>query len=61
MRVWELIEKLKEFDQDARVNIYSGYDVEYGVCWSNSGIEVGQESVGWDDDNDEPIFEVFIK
>ena len=61
MRVWELIDKLQEFDQDARVNIYSGYDVEFGVCWSDSDIEVVQESVGWDDEMDEPIFEVFIK
>ena len=61
MRVWELIDKLQELDQGARVNIYSCYDVEYGVCWSDSDIEVGQESVGWDDEMDEPIFEVFIK
>ena len=61
MQVWQLIEKLQELDQDARVNVYSGYDVEYGDCWNDMDVEVVQESVGWDDVNEEPIFEVFIK
>ena len=61
MQVWQLIEKLQELDQDARINIYAGYSYEHGDCWNDMDIEVVQESVGWDDVNEEPIFEVFIK
>lgn len=61
MKVWQLIEKLRELSQDARINIYGGYSCEYGDCWNDMDIEVVQESVGWDDYNEEPIFEVFIK
>ena len=61
MQVWELIDKLQGMDQDARINIYNGYNNEFGDCWNDMNIEVVQESVGWDDPNDEPIFEVFIK
>lgn len=61
MQVWQLIEKLQELEQDARVNVYAGYSCEYGDCWNDMDVEVMQESVGWDDVNEEPIFEVFIK
>ena len=61
VKVYELIDILKTMDQDALVNIYNGYDSEYGECFKNHGISVTQQSVGWDDYNDRVIIEVFIE
>lgn len=60
MKVKELIEKLQEMDQEAWVNVYGGYDPECGDLWIGSP-NVVQENVGWDDYNNCPVVEVFIK
>lgn len=60
MRLKEFIEELSKLDQDAHVNVYAGYDPEYGEQF-NSSPTVTQEAVGWDRLLDEPIIEVFIK
>ena len=58
MTVSELIEALRKMPQDARITIYAGYDIGYGICYKDVD-SVEQENVGWDD-NDEPIVEVYI-
>lgn len=60
MKVSELIEKLQEMDQDAFVNIYDGYDYHNGDQWSVCS-SVEQETVGWDNDHECSIVEVFIQ
>lgn len=60
MKVSELIEKLQQLDQEALVNCYGGYDFEYGEQYSDLE-EVLQEPVGWDDDKQKQIMEVFLK
>lgn len=59
MTVLELIEALQKMPQDARVIGYGGYDPEYGMLYEDIA-KVEQENVGWDDDNQEPIVEVYI-
>lgn len=60
MTVSELIEKLQKVDQDATVNCYAGYDLEFGVQWSDlKFVEV--DNTGWDEFSDTPIVEVFLK
>lgn len=46
--------------QDAGITIYAGYDIEYGICCYKDVDSVEQENVGWNDENDEPIVEVYI-
>ena len=59
MKVYELIEALRKMPQDAGITIYAGYDIEYGTYYKDVD-SVEQESVGWNDINDEPIVEVYI-
>ena len=59
MKIYELIEALRKMPQDAGITIYAGYDIEYGICYKDVD-SVEQENVGWNDDNDEPIVEVYI-
>jgi hypothetical protein len=59
MTVSELIEALQKMPQDARVVGYGGYDPEYGMLYEDIA-KVEQENVGWDDDSQEPIVEVYI-
>ena len=58
MTVSELIEALQKMPQDAKVNVL-GYDRYFGNFY-NYVTEIQQESVGWDDVNQEPIVEVYI-
>lgn len=60
MKVWELVDKLQQMDQDAEVETYKGHDPEYGEEYDTL-FEVTQEPTGWDDYNDSAIFTVFIK
>lgn len=59
MTVSELIEALQKMPQDAKVVGYGGYDPEYGAIYDDIA-KIEQENVGWDDDNQEPIVEVYI-
>ena len=60
MKVKELIEKLKEMDQEAVVNCYDGYDLYSGDKWSVcSGVE--QDIIKCDPYTDQCVYEVFIK
>ena len=60
MKVYELIERLHKVDPDADVKCYAGYDPVYGAQWEYlSKLEV--DEVGWDDDLEIPIVEVFIE
>lgn len=59
MRVRELIEKLKEMDRDAVVNI-PAVDNE-GYVIDRVANKVEQIACGWDDVNECQIFEVFIE
>ena len=43
MKVKELIEKLLEMDQEASVEIYAGYDYEYGAQYK-ADVDVVQEN-----------------
>lgn len=42
MKVKELVEKLLEMDQEASIEIYAGYDYEYGAQYKND-VTVTQE------------------
>ena len=60
MLVRELIEKLEKVDQNATVNCYAGYDLEFGAQWSElKFVEV--DNTGWDEFTNTPIAEVFFK
>ena len=59
MKVYELIEKLQQMDQYASVEIYSGYDPEFGDQTTDY-FEVKQDATGWCRMNDEVINTVFI-
>tara|TARA_Y100000114_G_C11764120_1_gene332318 strand:- start:19563 stop:19745 length:183 start_codon:yes stop_codon:yes gene_type:complete len=47
MLVKDLIEKLKEFDENAVVEVYRGYDPEYGECYDYPENFI-LEDTGWD-------------
>lgn len=57
MKVRKLIEILKTMDQDALVNIYNGYDPEYGDTYKDE-FEVVEEALDWKDGK--VVTEVFI-
>lgn len=59
MLVRELIEKLKGVDQDAKVLVAGGYDHEYGQLWSDAPV-IEMIPVGWDDEKQKQIMEVYI-
>lgn len=59
MRVRELIEKLQEYDPEIYVDVYGGYDIEYGDKW-DSPKEFYTDSIGWDAENQCRIEILFI-
>lgn len=46
MRVKQLIEILQTMDQEAVVNVYNDYDLEYGDTYK-SQFEVVEEALDW--------------
>lgn len=60
MKVHQIIEELSKLDQDAYVEIYGGYDPEYGLMYQDID-RISQEPTGWDDANQCQIFTVFIE
>lgn len=60
MKVSELIEKLREFDQEAIVNCYGGYDFEYGELWQEI-TEVDYEATSINHKTNKFNYEVFLK
>lgn len=60
MNVVELIQKLQQLDQTAKVNVYAGYHPEYGMEWSED-IDIIEKAVGWDSEKECQIFKVFIQ
>jgi len=59
MKVHELITILQTLDQEAIVNRYE-YSNGWGEDWE-AITDVDQDSVGWDNQTDKAIYEVFIQ
>lgn len=59
MRVHELITILQTLDQEAIVNRYD-FSNGWGESWQPI-TDVDQESVGWDNQSNAAIYEVFIQ
>ena len=57
MKVKQLIEILQTVDQEAVVNVYNGYDLEYGDTYKYE-FEVVEEALDWKDGK--AVTEVFI-
>ena len=57
MKVKQMIEILQTMDQEAVVNVYNGYDLEYGDTYK-SEFEVVEEALDWKDGK--AVTEVFI-
>lgn len=57
MKVKQLIEILQTMDQEAVVNVYNGYDLEYGDTYKDE-FDVVEEALDWKDGK--AVTEVFI-
>lgn len=60
MKVGELINILKTMPEDSLVNVYAGYDPEYGDNYIDD-FQAHLESTGWNNEKGEQIFEVFLR